>query len=424
VGTSTTTDVAVIGAGAAGIAAARRLQELGLSCQVLEARNRPGGRAWTETATLGVALDRGCAWLHDAERNPLRACAEAAGLGWPTAVPIRGHRQGAFGSAAANAALEARVDEGLRALVERAGAEPDQPTASLLAGDPVHGAFLRYVVTAISGAEPETYSSGDAAEEDAFESNWLVTGGLGRLISEDLAADLPIQLGTTVQTVDFRRRAIRLDTSAGWMRTDAVIVTAPVGVLADGRPGFRPALPSWKTDAFEAVAMGRAEKVALRFRGRPFGDDLPHFLTIERPTGLLGFHIEPGPPAVAIAYAGGELAAAIADMGEDEAVAMAMDYLAHAYGDALRDQLAASTATAWARDAWALGSYSAAHPGAHGRRRALAAPVADRVRFAGEATLPDAFATAHGAWLSGRREAEAVAAVLGAATLPTPFASG
>jgi monoamine oxidase len=337
---------------------------------------------------------------------------------------MRSHRRGAFASAASNATLETHVEAGLRALAGRARGAPDQATAPLLACDETHGAFLRYVLTAISGAEPEAYSSGDAAEEDALESNWLVTGGMGRFISDHLAAGLPIRLGTTVRTVDFRGPTVRLDTSAGRLRTNAVIITAPVGVLADGRPGFRPTLPAWKTDAIESVAMGCAEKIALRFSGSPFGDDVPHFLTVEQPGGLLGFHIEPGPPAVAIAYTGGDRAAAVAAMGEDAAVAMAMDYLAHAYGESLRGQLVARTATAWARDAWALGSYSAARPGGHHQRTALAAPLTDYVRFAGEATLLDAFATAHGAWLSGRREAEAVARAMGAAPPATPSASG
>lgn len=416
--------MAIIGAGAAGIAAARRVGDYGLRCRVLEARDRAGGRAWTETASLGVPLDRGCAWLHDAERNPLRPFAEAAGLGLPSDIPIRAHRQGCFAATEANEALETEVEQGLRDLATRARQAPDGDTARLLGRSGPNAGVLRYVLTAISGAEPENYASGDAGEEDAFESNWLVRDGLGRLIAQDLARGIPAVFGTAVEAIDYRNAPIRLETVAGRLRADAVIITVPPAVMAAGRPRFRPRLPAWKMNALTAIPMGHAEKIALRFRDAPFGNDDAHFLTIERSGGLMGFHIEPGPPAVAIAYTGGDLARSIAAHGPADAVALAMDYLTHAYGEALRESLAASTATAWAEDAWSLGSYSAARPGAHHQRATLAEPVTPRLRFAGEATLDDAFATAHGAWLSGIREADAVAAELAGATRPAPSAGG
>ena len=419
---SATTDVAIIGAGAAGIAAARRLAERGFCCRILEARSRAGGRAWTETTSLGVPLDRGCAWLHDGERNPLRPYAEAAGLAIPSEIPIRAYREGRFASPEANAALEAEVQRGLQAVSTRARQEPDGDTARLLPSAGTNTPILRYILTAVAGVEPEHYASGDAAEEDAFESNWLVHGGLGRLITQDLGAGIPASFATPVERVDYRRLPIRLATAAGTLCAQGVIITVSPAVLAAGRPGFRPGLPGWKSDAIADIRMGHAEKVAIRFRGAPFGTDKAHFLTIERPDGLMGFHIEPGPPAVALAYTGGNLARAIAEGGEADAVAVAMDYLAHAYGQKLRQCVVASTATSWAEDPWSLGSYSAARPGTHHQRTALATPVNARLRFAGEATLDEAFATAHGAWLSGIREADAIAAELADATTPAPWA--
>jgi len=405
-------DVAIVGAGAAGIAAARRLTGHGLSCRVFEARSRPGGRAWTETASLGVALDRGCAWLHDATNNPLRPFAEQAGLGGPTDIPIRTHHNGTFASATANEEAERRVEAGLKQIAEDARQSPDQPASRLLDTAGRQDGVLHYVLTAISGEEPEAYSSGDAAHEDALESNWLVKGGLGRLISDDLAAGIPASFATPVHRVHHSRSPIVLDTAAGSVRTRAVIVTAPPSVLAQGRPTFLPGLPAWKTAAFEAVGMGSAEKLALAFHGQPFGRDEPHFLTIDRHGGLMGFHIEPGPPAVAVAYTGGALARGLAAMAPKEAINEALAFLVHAYGENLQRQLSASTVTRWQHDAWSLGSYSAARPGSHHERLNLAAPVTDRLRFAGEATHEQAFATAHGAWLSGCREADALARVL------------
>src|SRR5689334_16407123 len=73
-------EVVVIGGGAAGIAAGRRLHDAGIDCAIVEARDRLGGRAWTVAAPDGSAIDLGCGWLHSAPRNPWTAVAEAEGL--------------------------------------------------------------------------------------------------------------------------------------------------------------------------------------------------------------------------------------------------------------------------------------------------------------------------------------------------------
>lgn len=160
--------------------------------------------------------------------------------------------------------------------------------------------------------------------------------------------------------------------------------------------------------------MGKAEKVGLSFDGDVFGLGENTFVNILRGDHACGFHLRPFGYPVAIWYSGGQLAEQVATMPPADAQAMALDYLEHAFGAAPRQRLRGSTVTAWSRDIWSQGAYSAAVPGGHHQRDELARPLSPRVHFAGEATEPQDFATAHGAWQSGIRAATAVAAELSA----------
>jgi monoamine oxidase len=183
-------------------------------------------------------------------------------------------------------------------------------------------------------------------------------------------------------------------------------------VLTDGAIAFEPDLPHWKRRALDALPMGRAEKIALAFDTDVFGTAENTLLNIEKDGRVVAFHLRLFGDPLAVCYTGGRLADAVADMKAGEAEAFALEYLQHAFGDGIRRRLRASTTTAWSRDPWSRGSYSAALPGGHAQRAELARPLAPHLQFAGEATQSQSFATAHGAWLSGIRAAEAVAAAL------------
>lgn len=223
---------------------------------------------------------------------------------------------------------------------------------------------------------------------------------------------MPVTLDCPVRRVEWGADGVRVSTDQGNLRARATIVTVSNGVLADGGMVFAPELPTWKQRALEAVPMGRAEKIALSFDTDVF--ELPQntLINIERFGCAVGFHLRPFGEPLAVAYTGGVLADRVAAMTVEEAKGFAMDYLAHAFGHGIRRHLRGTAVTAWGRDPWSRGSYSAARPGGHTHRAALARPLTPRLQFAGEATLTGAFATAHGAWMSGIRAAKAVVAAL------------
>ena len=162
-------DVAVIGGGAAGIAAARRLSVLGLNCRILEARSRTGGRAWTERDTLNLPFDRGCGWLHDAEHNPLRELAEAEGMEPTGGLQFRFHLDGRFADPDESREIREFLDNSSRLMKGAGHAGRDVAATAVLDRDHRCRPFLDAMISGINGVDPDAYSTGDAAEDEMGE---------------------------------------------------------------------------------------------------------------------------------------------------------------------------------------------------------------------------------------------------------------
>jgi monoamine oxidase len=405
-------DVAIIGAGAAGIAAARSLIDRGLNVRLLEARSRCGGRAWTDTDSLGLPFDRGCGWLHSAPRNPLRPLAERHGIHCAADMQMRFHVDGRLAEGARQEEIESFLARNFEAMAEAGRSGHDVAALSVIEHAQPYSPVLDNLVAAINGVESDAYSTAEAISQEELSENWIVREGLGELIAHRLGAGLPVSLACPVHAVDYSQTPVRLRTALGSLRARAVIVTVSTGVLAGEAIRFAPTLPDWKREAIAAVPMGNAEKVALRFDGDVFGLPENTMLNIVKEGRACGFHLRPFGQPVAIWFSGGRLAQDVADMAPAQAQAMALEYLQHGFGSAVAARFQRATATAWRHDPFARGSYSAARPGMHAQREALARAVTPRLQFAGEATVRADFATAHGAWQSGVRAAEAVLAEL------------
>jgi monoamine oxidase len=408
----TQVDVAIIGAGAAGLAAASALAGAPLSVLVLEARDRIGGRA--HTATLdGLPLDLGCAWLHSADRNPLVAPIAALGLSIdktppPWANPIATPRFGADERAAYGAAFAA-LDERLEAAAQEGF---DQPAANLLEpGDrwtPLLNAFSAYY----NGAEFDQVSVQDYAAYDDSEVNWRVAEGYGAGIAGLAPAGARIVLDCPVTLLRHDGPRLRLETPKGVIEARAVILGVPTAVLAAGALRILPPL-SDKLAAVEGLPLGLANKVFLRLaEPEAFGIETMLQGASDR-TGTGSYHLRPLGRPVIEAFVGGAHARGLEAEGPHAAAAFAIEELVGIYGSDLRRQVSVLAQTAWAGDPWARGAYSHALPGRAGERAVLAASVDDRLFFAGEACSPHAFSTAHGAWETGLRAAREVLAALG-----------
>jgi len=402
-------DVCVVGAGAAGLVAARTLQRAGLSVRVLEARGRVGGRAWTETASFGVPIDRGCAWLHSADRNPWTAYARAHGFTVVERSPNWQSRIGHEPEERRKLWLQER-DRAEAAIEAAAHAGRDVAASEVLPPDLEFRDLLGAIMTWAVGAELEDLSTADFAAYQDSDLNWSVREGLGALVAS-AAAGLDITLDCPVQAIDWCGSGVRLETARGTMTSRAAIVTAPTAVLARGAIRFAPALPAAYDEAFDNLRLGVADKVFVELApGAIPIEGSRNIIAHARSRRTASVSIRPNGAELMLLYFGGNYARELeASGGLQDA---ARDMLGELFGGAVAGRIRRMTATAWRADPWAGGSYSVARPGFAHARATLATPLADRLAFAGEAASPDYFGTVHGAWNSGAAAADALARVL------------
>ena len=402
-------DVAVVGAGAAGLAATRRLMPTGLSLLVLEARERIGGRALTMPLPGGIAFDLGCGWLHSADRNSFVATARELGFTIDTERPRWREQSLNIGFSADEradflAALDA-FDARAEAAAER---DADAPASTLLEGGNRWNPLIDATSTYINGAELEHVSIRDTWNYEDTGINWRVPQGYGALIAA-FGASCPVALDTAVKVIDHNNPRIVLRTTRGDMTARRVIVTVPTNLIASEAIRFDPPL-SDKLDAAAGLPLGLDDKVMLALSGD--GDALPangHVRGATVRVAAGSYQLRPfGRPCIE-GFFGGRFARELEDAGPGAMAAAAIDELVELLGSSYRRKLKPLAASRWALDAYATGSYAYARPGHADDRARLAAPFDDRLFFAGEATSPHFFSTAHGARESGERAADEVA---------------
>ncbi len=402
-------DVAIIGAGAAGLGAAHALQGTGLSVIVLEARNRLGGRAWTVQASPEITFDVGCGWLHSADRNSFVPIANA--LGFELNKDLPPWRERAYG----NAFPQELRDDFMRAmetfyerLWQAAQKGKDEPASRSLEPGNRWNAMIDAISTYINGCELEDMSTLDWDAYEDSELNWRVRRGYGALIAA-YGALCPVALNCNVTLIDHSDARIRIETSQGTLTADKVIVTVPTNLIADEVIRFSPPLPA-KVDAAAGLPLGVDDKVTLALDGAEAFPKEANLRGATMRTEMGTYHIRPfGQPCIE-GFFGGSFARQLEDAGDGAIAAHSIDEIAGFLGSDIRRKLKPLYESRWARDPFARGSYSHALPGHSGDRAVLAAPVDGRLFFAGEATSPNFFTTAHGARDSGERAAKEVLA--------------
>ena len=256
------TDVVIVGAGAAGVAAARRLATSGLSAMVLEATARVGGRAWT-CEVAGLHLDLGCGWLHSADRNPWTRIAEAAGFAVDRRPPAWGrqYRDLGFSQPEQGAAARAFADWRRRLM--------ETPPASDCAADILEpngewNAYLQIMSGFLNGAGLERLSVADYIAYDTASTgcNWRLPAGYGSLVAASLPRPIELRLSTPVESIELDSRAVVLTTPIGAVRARAAILTVSTAVLAGGTILLPRALDPWR-HAAACLPPGRNEKLFL-----------------------------------------------------------------------------------------------------------------------------------------------------------------
>jgi monoamine oxidase len=408
-------DVAIIGAGAAGLGAANALKGSGLSVIVLEARERLGGRAHTIMASPDVTFDVGCGWLHSADRNSFVGIAERLGFEINKSLPP--WRERAYGKAFPQ---EDR-DDFIRALnefydrAEQAAADAEhsgRDGAASLCLEPGNrwNPMIDAISTYVNGCELDQVSLLDMDAYEDTDINWRVRRGYGSLVAA-YGASCPVALTCVVTLIDHSANRVRIETSLGTLEADKVIVTVPTNLLADESIRFHPPLPA-KVDAARGLPLGLADKVTLSLADAETMPVEGNLRGATMRTGMGTYHIRPfGQPCIE-GFFGGRFAQSLEDAGDGALAAAAIDEIVSFLGNDFRRRLKPLAESRWAHDPFARGSYSHALPGHAGDRAVLAAPVDGRLFFAGEATSPEFFTTAHGARDSGERAAEEVLATL------------
>ena len=403
---SSETEVAVIGGGAAGIAAARRLTDAGVPCLLIEARNRLGGRAYT-VPHAGYGVDLGCGWLHSAETNPFVEIADKQGRHIDRSTPAWGRPalERNFPLAdqrdyqQATAAYFERVSE----LADREG---DVSCAAAFEPGNRWNGLIGAVVSYISGGDAARVSARDFENYAGTDVNWRVAEGYGTVVVA-VADGVDVSLETLVERIDHSGRRLRIDTNQGTIETAQAIVTLPTNILAARDDLFFPALPQ-KTEAAAGLPLGLADKLYLTLaRPEEFGRDTRVFGRLDT-DDTASYTIRPQGRAQIEGYFGDGCAAALEKGGVGAFVDFAVGQLADVFGSDFRKRLSLLDMHLWAADPFARGSYSFALPGRVDCRQTLAAPVDDRLFFAGEACSKFDFSTAHGAYLTGLAAAEAV----------------
>jgi monoamine oxidase len=402
-------DVLIIGAGAAGIAAARRVAATGLKHLVLEAGDRLGGRCFTDTQTFGVPYERGARWIYTPELNPLVKLAvktgvnvESAPLGSGLRIGLRYAHPGETEEFLANLARYSRI-------ISSAASSADVSCAQALSKE--LGGWrptMEFVLGPFRcGESLNLVSALDFANSAERISAASCPQGIEKLLGK-LAVGLRMQFYSPVTRIQWDAAPLRVETRSGVLTARAIILTASTGVLGSGKINFQPNLPSRHAEAIGKLRLGSYEHVAFEFTKNPFGvkkDDL----IFEKATGArtAALIANVSGTRLCVVELAGKLGAGLAEEGAAAMTAFAMEWLEGLFGSKLKGLVGRTHATRWGKEPWILGASSFAAPGGQWARKTLASAVGERLWFAGEAVHETLWGTVGGAWESGERAADA-----------------
>jgi monoamine oxidase len=389
---------------------------------ILEAKDRIGGRAYSESHSLGYLWDHGCHWFHSADKNPLRKIAERLGHGFVQEMSP-GRYQSFIDGKRGPDTLRDSIWEKLEAIRELGFAGDDVPAhLALDPNDPLYG-LVRHWATLMYSVEPEQLSTRDASNYEITGIDLPVRDGYGALLVR-LAAGLPIALNSSVHAIVVGPKLARVETDDGTLSTKAVILTVPLRCFEREMIRISPRLHGELSKAFQTIRMGWYEKIALSFDRRVFdpGVSALDTFTPDPRAHPCTWQLHPYGSLIAIAHIAGDFAREMAIKGEQEMVQWSLEGLTQVFGSEIRKRVLNGVTTHWGTDPHIGGAYSAAKPGHADDRRHFLTPAHERIFIAGEHASLTAMTTAHGAFLSGMFQAHKAAERVGYETChPDPL---
>lgn len=409
-------DIVVIGAGAAGIAAARRIMATGRKVIVVEAAGQIGGRCITDSTTFDTPFDRGARWMHNADTNPMIRLARSAGLDVlpaPSGQKMRiGRRNARAGETEQFLAALVRAN---RAIDEAARGKLDTSCASVLPKDlgDWAGAAEFLLGPSFAGKDLKELSAIDKGRAQDRNAAIACRQGLGSLITK-LAEQTPVALSTPANRIAWSNRDVSVETQAGRIAARAAIVTVSTNVLTSGAIKFAPDMPKRTLDAASKLGLGSYDHIFLQLPGNPLGlsrDDILIEQSNSTRTALMFANI--GGSSLCSIDVGGSFGRDLSEQGEKAMAAFAKEWITKLFGSEAASAVQKTSATRWNASPHVMGAMSASSPGGQLSRKILSEPIGN-VFIAGEATHETLWGTVDGAWESGERAADAALRKIGA----------
>lgn len=392
-------DLIIVGAGAAGIAAAGEARRMGLSAIILEARSRVGGRAVTDESSLGLPFDLGAGFLHSAKINPVFALAKSSRISSQTSNrdDLEFREAGHISPLSTLASFKDAEVQLTKAIMAVAASGRDISLAAA-ADDPWTRRLADLLAAVDFNGPPERLSVLDIARLSDGRDRYL-SRGLGHFVGS-LVSDLNIRLETIVRQIDSSASGVTVSGDFGSLNARGCIVTVPTSLLASGEMRFIPELPAALSDAIVSLPLGLMLKIGYRLDRRIASSEwvvANSQINAGRPNAI---RLDPHAP-LATVFTGAQPAWDISRDGLAAKLAFGRAVLADAFGSRATASIVRETATAWDTDPWARGAYSYALPGQSKARDIYATPIEGKLIFAGEAGGGDLAQTIGGAWRSG-----------------------
>jgi monoamine oxidase len=417
---STQSDVVIIGAGSAGLSAAKELIKQGISFIVVEASHRIGGRAYSEEIAPGVWFDLGCAYLeygpeftnHIDESNPFIDIAKNQGA---VVEEYQYDSHYIYNGRPLDdkelKALEVYHKECKDAIRNSVADGEDHAISDLI---DLENPYATPYMDMMAVTAPKDLDEASALDFYHNVDDWKTFNtlrGYGNLVAQ-WGSDVRVSLNTKVESVDWSGKDVFVKTVKGSIRARCLISTVSNGILAAQSIHFEPRLPDWKIEAIQGLPMGFENKIGVHFTKDVFGPEAGGYYQAWSDEAQ-GAYIDVNLMStnVVTVFMGGRFSVWMEKRGQQATREFAIYRIADIFGNDIRQSVGRCIVTAWATDPWTFGSYASALPGQFHQRDSLPLAIDNKLFFAGEATARSN-GTCNGAYWSGVRAAREVAEVL------------
>ncbi len=414
----------VIGAGIAGLAAAQQLQQAGWQVTVLEARDRVGGRIWTDRS-MGRPVDLGASWIHGPDGgNPITTLAKSVDAQTFVTNDDRSIIYNPEGNPFTDRQVESGAQRYQKLLnqVQRAEKNETRSVADVirqidprLFQDPLIQYQLNAYLEFDTGGPIDDLSARYGMNDRVFPGKDVVFLDGYDVILPPLYQDLHLRKKQIVQAIQSDVQGVTVQTQTDRFKADVAIVTLPLGVLKSGDVTFSPALPDSKQGAIDRIGFGTVNKVFLHFDQSFWDVTMQYFgyAATGNPNYSYFFNTQKFASIPALmTFAMGRAGLTMESQSDAQITTDILETLQTMFGgkvDLTRQRLNAVLISRWKADRFTRGSYSyAAAATREGDFEALSNPVDGRLFFAGEHTHEAYRGTVHGAYLSGIRAAREV----------------